>query len=180
MTNKKLDLRVKDNFLNDRDFWFLKDLFFNEKTIYYPHWQIADASEPKQKDNYDDWFLVHPVYNDHLVLSTAYEEVRNRLVNAIQETEKTQFNIFTRIKVNMYPHTHELQEHMMHRDATHTLRLRGAIYCLNTCDGYTGFSDGTKIESVENRLILFDSLEPHHSTSTSDAQVRMNINVNYV
>ena len=180
MTNKKLDIRVKDNFLNDRDFWFLKDLFFNEQTIYYPHWQIADDDEVKVEGDYDDWFLVHPVYNDHVILSTAFEDVKIKLINAIKEFEKINFTVLTRIKVNMYPHTNEVKEHMMHRDATHTNRLRGAIFCLNTCDGYTGFSDGTKIDSVENRLILFDSLEPHHSTSTSNSQVRVNINVNYV
>lgn len=180
MTNKKADVRVKDNFLNDRDFWFLKDLFFNEHTIYYPSWIIADGSEYVEKDNYDNWMLAHPVYHDHQIVSTSYEEVKKRLIEAIAEEEKTNFNIFTRIKVNMYPHTHKIKEHMLHTDATHPRRLRGAIYCLNTCDGYTGFADGSKVESVENRLILFDSLEPHHSTSTSNAQVRMNINVNYV
>ena len=41
---KQLDVRVKENFLSDRDFWFLKDLFFNEQTIYYPTWKIADLS----------------------------------------------------------------------------------------------------------------------------------------
>jgi hypothetical protein len=54
------------------------------------------------------------------------------------------------------------------------------FFCLNTCDGYTGFADGTKVESVENRLILFDSLEDHYSTSTSNAQARINLNINYV
>ena len=62
---KQLDVRVKDNFLSDRDFWFLKDLFFNEQTIYYPTWKIADLSEVSHPDNFDDWFLTHPIYDDH-------------------------------------------------------------------------------------------------------------------
>ena len=73
-----------------------------------------------------------------------------------------------------------MNEHKPHKDNAQARRWRGAIYCLNTCDGYTGFSDGTKIDSVENRLILFDSTQDHFSTSTSNAQARININVNYV
>ena len=32
----------------------------------------------------------------------------------------------------------------------------GAIFSLNTCDGYTKFKDGTKVESVANRIVIFD------------------------
>tara|TARA_B100001248_G_scaffold4838_1_gene3487 strand:+ start:1800 stop:2339 length:540 start_codon:yes stop_codon:yes gene_type:complete len=178
--NKKLDLRVKDNFLNDRDFWYLKDLFLNEQTIYNPVWSISDQDEYKDKDEYDNWFMTHLIYGDCRIYSSSFEEVQKRLITPLKNLEETQFGFLTRIKINMYPHTHEVKEHMLHKDATHCNRLRGAIYCLNTCDGYTGFADGTKVESIENRLILFNSLEDHHSTSTSNAQVRLNININYV
>ena len=177
---KQLDVRVKDNFLSDRDFWFLKDLFFNEQTIYYPTWKIADLSEVSHPDNFDDWFLTHPIYDDTRILSTAFDDVNEKLVGPIRAMENTDFAILARLKVNFYPHTHEVNEHLAHTDASHTRRWRGGIYCLNTCDGYTGFADGTKVDSVENRLILFDSLEPHYSTSTSHAQARLNININYV
>ncbi len=177
---KQLDLRVKDNFLSDRDFWFLKDLFFNEGTIYYPTWTIATTDEVSRPDNYDDWFLTHPIYDDTKILSTAFDDVKEKLVEPIKLLELTDFAALTRLKVNFYPHTNEVNEHKAHTDTSHTRRWRGGIYCLNTCDGYTGFPDGTKVDSVENRLILFDSLEPHFSTSTSNAQARLNININYV
>ena len=35
------------------------------------------------------------------------------------------------------------------------------------------------MESVKNRLLLFDSSRPHKSTSCSDKKCRMNININY-
>ena len=58
--------------------------------------------------------------------------------------------------------------------------LKGALFSLNTCDGYTGFEDGTQIDSVENRVVFFDATKQHHSTSCSNAPYRLNINVNYV
>ena len=178
--NKQLDLRVKDNFLNIRDFMYLKELFFHHNTTWQANWQIGDGLEVSKKDNYDDWFLCHGIYRDSEPVSSAFNDVRTKLVDKIAQLEQADFAALTRIKANFYPHTSVVQEHLPHKDSMSARRWRGAIYCLNTCDGYTGFADGTKVESVENRLILFDSLQEHFSTSTSNAQARLNINVNYV
>ena len=177
---KQLDIRVKDNFLNDRDFIFLKELFFHPNTTWKTNWKIADELEVSKQDNHDDWFLGHQVYDNSKPLSSAYNDVQTRLVDKIAQLEALDFAALTRIKVNYYPHTNVVRDHMPHKDNHSARRWRGAIYCLNTCDGYTGFSDGTKVDSVENRLILFDSTQNHFSTSTSNAQARLNINVNYV
>ena len=80
----------------------------------------------------------------------------------------------------MYTRTHEVQNHPWHVDSQDIVGLRGLLLCFNTCDGYTGFDDGTEINSVENRGILFDATERHHSTSCSNAPYRLNMNINYV
>jgi len=41
------------------------------------------------------------------------------------------------------------------------------------------FNGKNKVESVENRLLLFDPSETHNSTSCTDEKVRVNINFNY-
>jgi len=51
---------------------------------------------------------------------------------------------------------------------------------MNTCDGYTLFEDGTKIESIANRLVTFPNGMKHTGTSTTNASFRMVINFNYV
>ena len=56
---------------------------------------------------------------------------------------------------------------------------KGAILSLNTCNGYTKLEDGTKVDSVANRILLFDASTPHCSTTTSDTTARFNININY-
>ena len=56
---------------------------------------------------------------------------------------------------------------------------KGAIFYVNTNNGVTVLEDGTEIESIENRLLLFDSSKEHSSTSCTDAKVRVNINFNY-
>tara|TARA_X000000950_G_scaffold16692_1_gene18180 strand:- start:662 stop:1198 length:537 start_codon:yes stop_codon:yes gene_type:complete len=177
--NKQLDIRVKDNFLNDRDFTLLKEIFFHTNTTWKTNWTIADELEVSKEDNYDDWFLGHMVYSDYKIESSAFNDIKEKLIEPIKQLELNRFNQLTRIKANFYPHTDVVKEHPIHVDGI-GYKCRGALFSFNTCDGYTGFADGTKIESVENRLILFDALQEHYSTSTSNAQARINLNINYV
>ena len=178
--NKQLDIRVKDDFLTERDFIFLNEIFFHENTTWTPTWHIADPLEVSREDNYDDWFLAHIIYVNNEPVSSAYKDVKEKLVAEIAKLEEGDFAVLTRIKANFYPHTKTVNEHKHHKYDSFARRWRGAVYCLNTCDGYTGFSDGTKVDSVANRLILFDATQDHFSTSTSNAQARLNININYV
>ena len=83
-----------------------------------------------------------------------------------------------RIKANLYPNTEILHEHPMHIDYNYL--HSGAILSLNTCDGYTKLKDGTKINSIANRVLLFDASEEHCSTTTTDNFARVNININYL
>jgi hypothetical protein len=59
------------------------------------------------------------------------------------------------------------------------MRNKYTVFSLNTCDGFTSLEDGTKIESIENRLLLFDSNKPHASSTCTNAKARFNMNFNY-
>ena len=82
-----------------------------------------------------------------------------------------------RIKGNCYPKTHEMYEHGMHTD--YEWSHKSAIFSINTCDGYTKFEDGTKIDSVANRMLIFDGSNLHTSSTTTNQLSRMNINFSY-
>jgi len=83
-----------------------------------------------------------------------------------------------RVRANYYPNTSTLLEHPMHidREYSHT----AALLSLNTCDGYTKLEDGTKFDSVANRVIFFDASKKHCSTTTTNTKSRFNIIVNYL
>ncbi len=81
-------------------------------------------------------------------------------------------------KVVFYPYTDTVREHAPHVD--YDFDHYGAIFALNTCDGFTRLTDGTKIESVENRFFIFNASQFHNSSTTSDAQSRYNINFNFL
>jgi len=55
-----------------------------------------------------------------------------------------------------------------------------AIAYMNTNNGYTIFEDGTKIESVENRVVIFDSQLRHAGVPCTDEKRRVVINFNFI
>ena len=57
--------------------------------------------------------------------------------------------------------------------------LQTAIYYINTCNGYTEFEDGTKVESVANRLALFSGKLSHRGVRQTDTKSRCVINFNW-
>ena len=54
-----------------------------------------------------------------------------------------------------------------------------AIFYLNTNNGYTLFEDGTKVDSVENQIVIFHGSKKHCSVAQTDTNVRVNVNINF-
>jgi hypothetical protein len=81
-----------------------------------------------------------------------------------------------RIKGNLYPSTETIVHHMDHID--YEFPHRGAIFYLNTNDGLTVVNN-QEVESIENRLLLFDPTVPHHSTTYTNDKCRVNVNFNF-
>ncbi len=69
-------------------------------------------------------------------------------------------------------------EHGRHVD--YEFENKAALLSLNTCDGFTRLEDGTKVESVENRMLFFDPGQKHNSSTTTNERGRFNINFNYL
>ena len=176
---------VIDNFLDKEYFDNLVTRFTDkEKTgnIVMPWYFASNIAYDKVVED-KIFFFCHMFYSNNVPQSPLYNELLPLL-------DKLEMKCLIRIKGNLYPNTHKLHEHPMHvdfpmympkieygvTDASHS----AAILSLNTCDGYTKLKDGTKIDSVANRLLLFDSSEEHCSTTTTNVPARINININYI
>ena len=91
--------------------------------------------------------------------------------------KKLKIKALIRLKANLYPNQGKMIEHAEHTDFP--FKHKGALFSLNTSDGFTVLKDGTKIHSVANQILLFDASQPHHSSTCTNTKVRCNINVNY-
>lgn len=168
---------VIDNCLNRDYITFLMHRLLQKdfKWIFIP-WEDQDGIEDlnHETDMHNYWFT-HCFYAAGKIQSEQWD-----IVEVLLDTLKKQYGLrkLLRLKANLYPFTHEMAVHKMHRD--YVFPNTAAILSLNTCDGYTTLADETQIGSEENRLIIFDGQQNHCSSSTTNAKARLNIIVNYL
>ena len=144
----------------------------------FPWCRINELNVFQTTENRDVYFA-HMIYQHHT--PKTQEHNWNLVVPFLAQLEKTEkMHALIRVKVNYYNSTPEVVEHCKHYDyPAMPLPHKGAILYLNTNDGFTRLQDGTKVESIENRLLVFDASKMHNSTTTTSFEGRYNINVNY-
>ncbi len=178
--SKVADLRVIDNWLEPEDFELIKEIFTNTDTVWYLTPGISDADSTNGiKNPLNNYSFNHVVYMNMRPTSTAFDRIYKILETKLKHDDGFQFKTILRIKCNLYPRTETIQEHPFHVDNS-SFPMRGALLYLNTNDGYTGFFDGSEVDSIENRVVYFDATQRHFSTNCTNAQFRLTLNINYV
>lgn len=169
---KKVD--VKDNFLNDSEFTEILDVFLE---LTFP-WYFGDVVNPEDKLSYtsdlDNTQMYHMLYSYDQPQSPSFHKM-NSIFKKLVEIDK--FVSLYRMKVNLNQRTSEIIEHGFHNDVK--FKCRTGILYLNSNDGYTMFEDGTKIKSIKNRFVSFDSDLKHSGTTCTNQKRRMVMNINY-
>ncbi len=136
----------------------------------FPFYFCDTCNDNQTDDNH--WYAFHLGY----INNTPNGELYNKLLPFLNSLPD--FRSLIRIKANFYPQTPEIIEHAPHQDAT--FEHKGAIISLNTCDGFTRLEDGTKVDSIANRVLFFEPSKLHNSSTTTNAKGRFNININYL
>ena len=164
-------LSVIDNFLADEEFNLVKETFLSNSCAWFFSSKISNHNE--QDDNYEreGHLFSHIIYINHRPTSPFYEKLMPFFLNKINVKS------LIRIKVNLYPYFGKYAEHEFHRDQEFS--HSGAIFYVNSNNGHTILEDGTKIESVGNRIVFFDTNIRHKSTTCTDQRQRITINFNY-
>jgi len=174
-----MSYKVIDNFLEENEFKSLQSLIIGSSNNVYFDWKmITEVGGDTHSKDYNseienqlwNWYAIHPVY-DTLPLSPHFDYILNVF------RDKWILKSLIRIKVNFYPYTTEIKEHAKHQD--YEFSHQGAVFSLNTCNGFTRMSNGDKVDSVANRIVFFDASEYHNSSTTSNQKGRYNINFNY-
>lgn len=160
-----MDYQIIDNFLPVKEFEEVRDVLMGRHFLwtYSPHVATMD-------DVSSNYYFVHRFFDEFKHLSDKFQVVApvfNRL----------QARALIRCKANLYPNVNRNVQHGFHVDAEYP--HRGALFSINTNNGATVLEDGTRIPSLANRILLFDSSRPHSSTACTDEKVRININFNY-
>ena len=172
-----MDLNIIDNFLPENEFEMLVNNTIGRNDGKQVQFRVVSNVENfGAAQEYWSWYMIHMVYLNDAPQSEIYPNLYQIFVSKFKQIAK--FKSLIRIKLNAFPHTDKVREHKKHFD--YSYEHIGAVFSLNTCDGYTKFSDGTKVESIANRIVFFDASKHHQSTTTSNAKLRYNINFNFL
>jgi hypothetical protein len=167
---------VIDNFLDKDDFKALQDVMTgNDFPWFYGNTKTyIDPKLKDQKINQDYNFqFTHYFYRDYSP-SSGYWPILNKFNEFLNPLA------YTRIKANLTVKTPEIITYGYHTDYLGVPSgLKTAVYYINTNNGKTIFKDGDEVDSIENRLVVFDTDMLHTGTSCTDQNTRILLNINF-
>ena len=162
--------KVIDNFLPEDIFAQLEQGIVWNNEFSWTLIHKVTFEEPENSD-FQSLYFSHLGYFGDVPL-TGLHQMCYEVCKAIGD-----YRALIRLKANFYPYTPDIYEHCRHIDFPY--EHKGALLSLNTCNGFTRLEDGTKIESVRNRMLFFDPSKTHNSSTTNDQKGRFNIQINY-
>jgi len=159
--------KIIDNFLPKENFLKIKDVLMGKK---FPWFYLPDISYKDKASEGPLFYMQHLLYK-HEPNSSFFNFIKDNLLDFID------IKALIRVKANFYPNQNikKLNEPHIDYDYLH----KGAIFSINTNNGGTLLKDGSRIDSVENRILFFNPSEEHDSENCTDEKVRINININY-
>ena len=164
-------MEIVDEFLDQEIFDELQTFLMNNQIP----WHYKDSIDyPGEKNGFQ---FEHLFYNNIAPCSANFNIVIPTL-NMIEPLS------IIRIKANLLTKTPNIIENTLHCDMEilpeqKQKQWTTSILYINTNDGYTKFEDGTKVESVANRMVSFPAHLKHLGTSCTNEKTRVVINFNY-
>ena len=159
-------MKITDNTLEKEYFSELQNVVMGSRFPWEYQPFVAHTT-----DNNDHFYFVHRLYERFAPLSQFMEHLDYYLVSILRVKS------IIRARVLLYPNQGKFIEHDPHTDFD--ISHNASLLYFNTNNGYTKMEDGTKIESVANRNVIFDGSTPHCSTSCTSEKARFVLSVNY-
>lgn len=143
-------------------------------------WYYKNTIDYDDKKGIDIFQFIHMFYvNTHAGKQSDHITCLNPILEILQPT------LLARIKANLITRKSSIIANDFHTDIQFQTQeaskiFTTSIFYVNTNNGYTEFEDGTKVESIENRLVSFPTDMKHRGTSCTDQNTRIVINFNYI
>lgn len=163
-------MKVYDDFMDKGSFKKLQYLMLESSEF---AWYISNgvvAPIDQNTDFLQNYQFTHLFYDALQPTSEHFELL-------LPVFRKIKPSAIIRIKANLNPVTEKHITYDKHLDFP-GLNNKTAILYMNTNNGYS-MIDGEKIDSVENRMVVFDGQTLHTGTTCTDQKYRCLINFNY-
>ncbi len=173
VTPSGLSYEVRDNVLSPSDLATLNVILADEFPWFFNETTVDKSSDP---NNLNDYQFTHAFYKENQVNSPFFP--------LLQPLFKVlDIACLFRAKANFQPWSGERFFAGFHIDEPIFRRSKSAVFYLNTNNGVTRLKidDETKdVESVRNRLLVFDNLIEHTGSTCTDQKYRCVININFI
>ena len=156
--------QVIDNFLPGDQFEMLRNII---RSNYFPWCYFSGRGEPDEPSN----FFFHNFYRKEEDRPSGYFNILGPSIQKLVGDGE-----LIRAKGVLTTQTAEHYNSGFHHDYDN---ITTSTYYINTNNGWTEFKDGGKVESVANRMVIFDSNLIHGGVSCTDEKTRILINFNY-
>ena len=175
-------MKLIDNFLEEKEFNHLRDSMICKD---YPFglqpsplpWFYNDIIDNPEEER-SKFQFTHTFFDDKQPRSGAFQEFAPIFKNIVGGCQ------LIRVKANLLTRTPTIVQNTFHTDFGVVNKEKGnvftSLFYINDNNGHTLFEDGTKVESVANRLITFPTDVSHTGTSCTDEKIRVVINFNYM
>lgn len=163
-------LKIIDNYLSVREFEKIRSLIVDNSS--FPWFYSSKIAYFDEDKNLDKFQFFHLFYIEEKGVCSDYYEKLFPLIEKLSAVK------ILRIKANLGTRTNSHIEGGYHVDSNNIHKT--AILYLNNNNGFTKFEDGTVVQSVENRIVIFDSNLKHTGVSQTDSKTRCVLNINYI
>ena len=157
------NIKIIDNFLSKDIFQNIKDTFLSNNFPYFYN--------PQKVINLDSDFQFTHIFFEMSRVNSKYFDFLLPVIN------KLDCKAIIKIKANLTTKTESIRPFMFHND--YNFNCNTSIFYINNNNGKTLFEDGSEVNSVENRMVIFPSTIKHTGTTHTDEKIRVVINFNY-
>jgi len=157
-----MNFHIEDNFLDNKEFDYIKSLI---DSPFFP-WYYQNGRD-FENDNF--FQFVHTFYANHKPNSLEFDHLKPFI-------DKLNVKSLLRIKANINGRDTTPQIGHYHIDFPDCVT---AIWYLNTNNGKTVFENGDEVNSVANRMVIFNSNIKHTAITHTDENVRIVLNFNF-
>ena len=157
-------MKIEDNFLQNFVFEFIYDRFLHKHFAWY---------HQHSKVGFDDGNIqfTHLFYDKETKLSDKIDLLKPIF-------EKLKVKKLLRAKVNLTLKEDIIRPFDYHVDVDYT-QGKTAILYMNTNNGKTLFENGEEVDSIANRIVIFENSLNHTGTTHTDEKYRIVLNINY-
>ena len=157
-------IEVIDNFLPEEEFKSIQSYMIGGEFRWF-------YSEGRVERDDGLYHMAHMFFQPDVGLNSEHLHLWNTFMDKV-EAKKCK-----RIKANLTFKTPTIEPATFHRDYPD---IKTATFYINTNDGYTEFESGVRVNSVANRVCIFDSNLKHRGTTHTEPDYqRIVVNFNY-